>query len=522
MRPPELDVTFVLTQLECFVTEDARSDGDEPYLWHLGFKVDAETLGPPLPGSIVPSLGVEVFEGGPHLRHLAGAGHVKTGETVGIAPFLGTRAMRLKPAFFPTVGWFPGFAGVLCLLWDEDGFAPATAEAAFARFKALFGPALAAELNRLVTSDAYDDDLAKDAAGITQPDPPEGRTLQWRFARLSDSGSRRQVVQAITANAREAVVGPVRDAAIDAAGWDELIDPDDLLGATAEVYAGNELHGTQPLSLTFTGDGARYEARGFVTASPVHRVVLDSVVLRHERREDRAMGLWRQVCWGPTTLYWAVAFRARTTIRYELRAVLGETPAVVRWFIDGTALPDGDSTHTVAFAPTSAHFGSPQNALAPFFAGGPSPILCRAAGPVLEVSNEGGDGVFLGQVKALYAYAGDPSLFPPPATPLAEVLSLGYERAAELDLVAVSLEMNADYGRAVGECARRLGGLGLDQVSPDISKEAIVPGDRPNWRRLLVSGYEIDVRRADVTGMDAPSVSAPTLSRVSRRSLAPR
>jgi hypothetical protein len=147
MRPPELAVRFALYELECKKTEDAG--GDEPYLWVLGFKVDAETLGPPPPDSLLPSLGVDVFEGPPHFRHIVGAGELNAPAKLPIPPDMGVREFRLKPANLPIAGWFPGIGGIVCLLWDQDAFDPETSEEAFRAFRDEFGPALSDELTKL-------------------------------------------------------------------------------------------------------------------------------------------------------------------------------------------------------------------------------------------------------------------------------------------------------------------------------------------------------------------------------------
>ena len=81
MRPNELDLTYTLDTLECITTEDDDSgglfggNGDEPYLWAVGFKVDGTTLGPPPPGTTVPSLNVQIFQGAPFFKHVVGGPH---------------------------------------------------------------------------------------------------------------------------------------------------------------------------------------------------------------------------------------------------------------------------------------------------------------------------------------------------------------------------------------------------------------------------------------------------------------
>jgi len=59
MRPAEQNVPFLLYQMRVQATED--SGGDEPYRWMLGFKVHADTLGPPPVGSqFGPALSTEL------------------------------------------------------------------------------------------------------------------------------------------------------------------------------------------------------------------------------------------------------------------------------------------------------------------------------------------------------------------------------------------------------------------------------------------------------------------------------
>lgn len=519
MRPPDLDVTFVLQRLDCFATED--TEWDEPYLWNVAFKVDAETLGPPPAGSLVPSLGVRIITGANFFTHVVGPNSVKAGQTPPIHPLLGTRSLRLKPALPPLMGWFSGIAGVICLLWDEDGFAPSTAEAGFKAFKARIGPALTDELNRLVAG-AYDAALAKDINGVTLPPEADAGTLAWRFRRLADPGGRKNAVGEIKDNVKNAVIGPVEDAITDAANWDELIDPDDLLGVAAQVYTGDELSGTKAFSLTFTDDGANYAAQGIVTATRAHRAVLDTTVTRLERVLDRMEGTWRRVCWGPMKLYWAEAYRVRTTIRYELRPVLGGAPSVVRWFVDDTPLVDGANSVPVTFEPTAQHFAAPADVLAPHYPGGSGTIDCTVTGPVLEIRNDGGEGVFLGKVRALFAYAGDPTLFPPPATPIADLFGRGYELEADLDLVAVDLTMTDDYYEDVRQCARKVREIDRHFIPVNWGKAKIDPGDPPNWRLDLVEAVAVAQRIAGVQGLDSAALERPAERRALRRPSLPR
>ena len=103
MRTPELDVTFSLFRLNCSATEDNSTD--EHYMWVLGFKVDAQTLNPPTPGSIFPSLGGHVFEGSPHFPNVLPSNQgAQGGQSYPIPANLGKRSFNLKPALLPIGG----------------------------------------------------------------------------------------------------------------------------------------------------------------------------------------------------------------------------------------------------------------------------------------------------------------------------------------------------------------------------------------------------------------------------------
>lgn len=510
MRPPELDVTLTLYKLHCTATED--SGGDAPYMWILGFKVDAQTLGPPPPGSILPSLGVQVFTGVPHFHHVLPHGQeAQAGKAYPIPSNLGTRSLRLKPALLPLAGWFPGLAGIVCLLWDQDAFAPATSEAGYNKFKTLFGPALSTELTSLING-GYDDALSRDANGNVMPAPPDGRSLQWRLSRLRDPAGRKNAVKAITGNVKDQIINRIRDAIKDEAGWDELVDPDDLLGVGAQVFLGDELSTSQSFSLTFTDDDADYTVQGYVYGFRVHLARLESTVTNVERQIDRDIGLWRRVCWFDLKLYWAHAFRLRTTTRFELRTLLGDPPSVVRWFLNDTPLADGQGSVTVPFEPVDAYEGPPQDVLAANYLGGPSPLTYRIGGSILEISNGGGDGVFFGKVRVLYAYAGDPSLFAPPATPINELLALGYDQETEFAIVAVDLEMSDEYNADIKRCKRITDDIDRKHIAVNLGKMKINPGDPPPFKQELLDRVTSAASLANAVGLDVVPQQIPTRS----------
>jgi hypothetical protein len=515
MRPSELDVTFALYKLHCTTTED--SGGDEPYMWILGFKVDADTLGPPPPDSIFPSFGVQVFKGPPHfpnvLKHDQKA---QAGKAYPILPNLGTRSFRLKPALLPLAGWFPGIAGIVCLLWDQDAFAPATSEAGYNKFKELFGPALSTELTSLING-GYDDTLSRDANGNVMPDPADGRTPQWRLSRLRDAAGRKNAVKAITGKVKDQIINRIKDAIKDEAGWDELLDRDDLLGVNAQVFLGDEFSTIQYFSLTYTDDDADYTVQGHAYGSRVHLARLESIVTNVERQIDRDIGLWRRVCWFDLKLYWAHAFRLRTTTRFELRNLLGEAPTFVRWFLNDTPLADGQGSVTVPFEPVDAYEGPPQDILAPNYLGGPGTLTYHTAGSALEISNAGGDGVFFGKVRVLYAYPGDPSLFPPqPPRPIGELLALGYNQEIEFGVVAVDLEMSDEYNADIRRCKRVTDEIDRKHIALNLGKMKINPGDPPPFKKELLDRVMSAASLANAVGLDEAPQRVPTRSLLKR------
>jgi hypothetical protein len=508
MRPPELDVTLRLYDLDCTTTED--SGGDEPYLWILGFKVDADTISP-TPGSPLPTLGVKVVDGVPASPFVVPwGGEIDAGQSAPIPAALGTRGMRLKPALLPLGGWFPGLAGIVCLLWDQDNFDPGTAEAGYKKFRQLFGPTLSPELTGLLGG-TYDDPLSRDANGNVTPDPPTGRTVEWRLQRLRDPAGRKNAVKAITGKVKSEVLGRVKDAITDEAGFDELLDPDDLLGVSAEVFLGDELGSLRNFSLRFTDDDADYTIKGHASGARVNMARLESAVTALSSREDRAAGVWRRVCWSPFKLYWAIAFLQQSTTTFTLRPVLGGAPSAVRWLLDDRPLAAGQGSIGVTFEAVDAYEGPPEDVLQGYFQGGPGQLTYRADGPVLEISNNGGDGVYFGEVRALYSYAGDPSIFPPPATPIAELIKMGYTQTADLAVVAVDLQMNDDYKDDVRRCARITDEIDRKHIAVNWGKLKVDLGYPPPYRDVLLDRAHAAMRLANAAGLDVP-VSQPTRS----------
>ncbi len=483
MRPSELDLTYVLETLQCVTTED-DGDGDEPYLWAVGFKIDATTLGPPPPDNpLVPSLNVQVIQGAPFFKHVVGAGHVHDGQTVPISPILGTRSFRLSPARLPVAGWFPGIAGVICLLWDEDAFSPSTSEAGFKKFVEVLGPELSTQFNALMAG-AFDAELAKDANGVTIPNAASFATLAGRLARLRDPAGRKNGVDALVKRAKEQITSRVRSALVDAAGLDELLDPDDLLGAEAQVNLGDELNGLLPFTLEFTDDEAHYRIRGHCFGKAAHRVELLTIPREESRSFERLVALQPTIC-GKRGFYIGQVYRVGAALRCELNATLGPQPAQVRWFIDDKPVAAGMSTMSVNYAPPGLRgFGS-EGSLAADYPPGPGTLACTATGTTLDI-RANGSGVFAGTVRATWAFTGDPSLFPAvPSTNALDDLALGYDTRADIELATLDLVMGPDFDADLSECIRkRLRQITIKYI-PVWTGEFVVPPEHPDWREQI-------------------------------------
>ena len=509
MRPPEIDVTLSLYELSCKTTND--SGGDEPYMWILGFKVDADTI-EPNPGSLIPKLGVQVFPGMPASPFVVGPDQsIDANESLPIPAALGSRSFRLKPDLLDIAGWFPGLAGVVCLLWDQDNFDPGTAEAGQKKFNQLFGPSLSTQLNSLFSGGF--DDLAKDVNGNATPFPESGPDLTWRFARLRDSAGRKNAVKAITRKVRDDIFNRVKDAIKDEAGWDELLDPDDMLGVDAQVFLGDELSSTRNFSLSFTDEDSDYTIKGHAMGSRVHVAALDTTVPRAVRTFDRDIGLWRQVCWFSQKLYWANAFRIQSTTRFELRSVVGGAPVSVRWFLDDVPLADGTGSISVMFESVDKYAGPPQDALAPYYPGGPSLLLITPRARCWKFPIKRATAFIYGTVKALYSYAGDPSLFPPtpPAHTTGELLGRGYSQEAELGIIAVHLEMDDEYKKDVKSCKRVIDDIDRKHIAVFIGRGDGGPGDPMVTKQELLDRVTSLARVANAVALSGDTNQVPSL-----------
>lgn len=115
--------------------------------------------------------------------------------------------------------------------------------------------------------------------------------------------------------------------------------------------------------------------------------------------------------------------------------------------------------------------------MAPYYTGGPGNLRFRNVGPVLEIWNDAANGVFFGEVTALFAYPGDP--------PLTDDLNSGYTRTQEFAVPAINLVMDWEYRAHVQECAKTAGSIDRLQTKAVFGKPGIDPGDPPPYRQYL-------------------------------------
>jgi hypothetical protein len=511
MRPPEIDVTYTLEALDCFATED-DGNGDEPYLWILGFKIDADTIGPPAPESpLIPTIGVQIVDGPPFFKHVVGAGHVHGGQTYPIAPLLGSRSFRLRPVRLPVAGWFPGLAGLICLLWDEDGFSPSTSEAGFARFKQALGPVLAGQISSLL-SGSYDIELAKTGNGPSVMIDP---TLTWRLDRLGDMEGRGNAIKAIVNTVKSELKSVITDAFIDAAGWDELIDPDDLLGAEAQVNLGNELLAAMlPFEMTFTDDEANYQTRGRAVGKPIHRFGLSEAQSSQNNRLDKIFWVEQSVCRAPVKLYLAISYREDRLAIFSINTLSGPPPREVRWIIDNQILAAGTSTIPATFHSPEVFGVSAGSAIAANYPVASGSLDCKTTDVALEIKPNG-IGIYRGDLTAVVAFDNDPSLFPIPApTNATELIALGYDRSTSISISTIDIEMSEDFRHDVTDCLQRqIKEVFVEYVSAGWGKGLGLP-EPPNWLEVARRLHEATTSAG---GFDRPPVDVALRPRLKTR-----
>lgn len=503
MRPPERHVTLALHLLEVHATEDPISD--EPYMWILGFKVDADTIDTTV---LPPRFGVRAFEGAPASPFLVGPHSVEAPASVSIQPALGTRAFTLKPALALGTTWFEGLAGIVCLLFDQDAASPSISEAGQKAFNKAFPRALGEEIRKLLLEEDYDVDLSKDADGrvVAKVEP----TLTWRLDRLADAAARKNAVKAITRKLKDDLTDIISGAFADAASIDEKVllwlDRDTLLGVQAQVFMGGELEQPRTFALSFDEEGALYRGQGNASATRTRIARLDSTVTQVERRFDSIAYLTLRVCWFQRKLYQALAYRLRTVTRFTVTPTVGDAPTEVRWVIDGRALTERETTLTVQFEPMEDYTSSPQDVLAANYPGGPGELHCKVAGSVLEITSNGANGIYFGKVAAVWAYPSDPTLFPSVNVTAAELLGRGYSQEVDFDVPGVELVMGPDYVEDMRRCKRIVGDIDRKRIPTNFGKVKINPGDPPRDRRQWIEQVTADSLVGQAAGLQIVSV----------------
>ena len=518
MRPPEIDAVLSLTQLVVNETED--SGGDEPYLWVLGFKVDADTIGAPSTNPPLPTLNVATKGGG--IPWVVGNNSVDNGQVWPIPSALGTRAFRLKPKLLDFGGWFGGFAGIVCLLWDQDSFSPTTSEAGHKAFEKVFGSSLADQLNVMLAGDPdYDAALNRDVNGNPLPVPVDGFGLQWRIGRLGDSAALKNLTKVLKDRVKDAITGPITDAIKDEMDWDEYFDPDDLLGVDAAVFSNDQLRaGANAISLTYTDDESNYEIRGTAHGARVHRPQLLSSVLSSTGTFAGSAQVVTHVCRFPETIYTATATRLVTTQRFSVVDLSGGSPTQVRWVLDGVLL-DGAGTVPVTLAPVSSVSKGPTADLAATFPGGAGVIGFSASGASIDITNLSGDGVLAGTLTAVVAYPGDPTLSPSfPVTP-ADVIGRGYAIDTDVSIVTLQIAMDQHFIDDLTKCLRSIAQADLEYIPRTFNPRGDPDAPHPNWKELQQIAYEQQVLFSLAQGKTAKTdVGQVALKEAAQRLLA--
>jgi hypothetical protein len=297
------------------------------------------------------------------------------------------------------------------------------------------------------------------------------------------------------------VTSTVRAAVLSAAGIDELLDRDDRLGVGTQIFLGKELSSSvRDFSMRFE-NGADYTLRGHVTGNRIHLARLNSAVISADKTLDGMITLMASVCWFPPRTYSALAFKVKTALRLELLNNGAGAPVEIRWFLDDKPLLGSGGSVAVTFESADGYFGPPQNVLADRYPGGENPLAYQAAGSVLQISNQGGEGVYFGTVTVLYAYAGDPTIFPSTDLPLAKLRKQCYELSAEVSIIAVDLTMDSAYRDDVRQCKRVNDEIDRKHIAVDYGKALVDPGDPPHDRQAVLAHVTAELRVANAVGL---------------------
>ncbi|WP_149955185.1 hypothetical protein [Zafaria cholistanensis] len=482
MRTPELDATFVLSRILVKKTQD--SGGDEPYLWVVGFKVDADTLRSGA-NPLIPTVEVHTFAGGPHFPNIRGSGSIGAGpHPVPIPAALGTRTFRLRPAFLDGTGWFDGFGGIVCLLWDQDEYAPRTSEEGRKEFERLVGTALTDLLNLLLHGDpGFDAALTTDAQGNLLPQPAGGLGLTARMRRLADPVGAANVARELAVRLKSSLLAPIEAAMETEADVDESFDDDDSLGVQAALFTTGQLQSLQPISLRFMDAGADYEVTGFASGDRVHRHSFISSVHSVQRQLVEMTPVDAKVCWFAPKTYQAMTFRQTTTTRFIVTNLSGTPVEQVRWLLDGRPLDGPSGTVGVTLEPAASMYRPPVVSVAAKYPGGGGTLAYTIEGPIMDLTNTAGDGVFHGTVQAVVRYEGDPPLDGHMDGPT--LLERGYRLTTAFSVVTLEVLMGDDYRWDVQRCLGMVQDIDRKRIPVNWGRVKIIPGDPPpTWDSL--------------------------------------
>ncbi|MCR8691980.1 hypothetical protein NWP13_05515 [Rhodococcus pyridinivorans] len=488
-RPPEVDASIALQ--EFIISKMRDSDGDEPYLWVLAFKVDADSI---KKNSLIPEMGVQVFPGG-RLTRIAKVGQeLKPSDTpVRIIPSLATFASVIRPHLVPIVNkWFDGLFGIVCLAWELDNFDHITQEKGQDAFEKEFGPALTAELNAVVSGDPdYDDALSRGPAGGVISTPEGQSVLEWRFHRLQDRWGRDNLIKKIVERIRPRIGGRISAAIKNEMAIDEFVDPDNIVGFDAAVFTVNELvrTGTRSIILRYTEEGADYTILGAATARPVHHPRLISTILSTTECPAATADVEVQVCSSGERRYTATAYHVLTTTRFQIANISPEARDPIQniqWFLDSTRLSGKSGIVRAEFSSADSFASGPEQVLASLYPGGVGTIAYSINRQVLDLTNQDCKGVYSGRLHALLTYAGDPEIKGEEEMSLEQLTELRYHREYYFSIFSVELGMDEDYMRDLEAClSRNISDATQHRIVLDLDGLRGKPGDPPPNEGLI-------------------------------------
>ncbi|MFR9773793.1 hypothetical protein [Nocardia sp. SC052] len=478
-RPPEVDVTIALTEFVIGRTRD--SDGDEPYLWVMRFKVDADTIDT---GVLPPHLGVRTFPGTLLTLVAPAEQEIGPGDTpLAIRPQLGAFQTRVRPC--RTVGgWFEGLVGIVCLTWEVDNFDYSTQEAGYHAFQKSFGPLLEVELNTLLAGDPeYDDALSRNVHGDVVSAPPDDLKILWRVDRLGDRDARSNVVELVIKRVKSQLRARIESAVLAEADIFELADPDNLTGTGAAVFTSRELlGGFSPIRLRYTEEGADYMINGYTLARRSHHYSIAGTILS----AFPCPAVWTQieaeVCDYGKKTYTVTANEVIVTTRFALTTLAGEQPTRVVWFLDSVPLTGASGSVAVPFAGVADIALGPASPLATRWPGGEGHIAYTIIDKfTIDLTNQDCHGTYSGRLHAFLTYDGDPPIDPDQPGTLQQLDDRSYHTYDDFSILSVEFDYDEAYVRDLENCLHQQITNQTGQTFIGISGPKPRPGQpRPN------------------------------------------